>query len=555
MPALEVLKGLPHRVFRVSGDRTVIGRDPKCTIWLRFDEVSREHAEIVSTGSSWYIRDCGSRNGTYLNDQLLEPGIRQRLHHDDCVQICDVFLKFRLEPVRDPKVAGDSRIVVLDDPPSDAGPSIISRLDMSSSSVERAAVNASIKLQALLDITRHLRRSLNLDDVLTRVLESLFALFPQAERGIVVLRDGGAEENYVCRAVLQRDKQSPVVVPMCRSIMTRVTKHREAILSDDALVDERFKTSDSIGSAKIRSVMCAPLLDRKGHVLGVLQLDAVGRPNSFTDEELDLLANAAVLVAFAVENSQLHEAVVELQVARKIQRSLLPKTTPHHDEYDFFDFYMPAKQVGGDFFDYIDLPDERLAVVLADVSGKGVGAALLVAKIAAELRVFLGICSEPVEAINRLNKSFVESGVEGRFVTMVLLVLDLKTHQLSVINAGHMRPLLRNAKAEVVELADAETGLPIGMDPDHEYRVFRTQFEIGESIVLYTDGVTDATNSEGEFYRAQRLQAGLMGKARTASKLGPAIIKDVRNFVSKSPRTDDLCLVCVSRPVKKEAAR
>src|SRR5690606_10392806 len=153
-----------------------------------------------------------------------------------------------------------------------------------------------------------------------------------------------------------------------------------AILSDDAESDERFGSSESIGLARIRSVMCAPLLDRKGKVIGVLQLDAFGQPNRFAAEDLDLLANTAQLVAFAVENSQLHEALVDLQVARKIQRSLLPRATPNHEEYEFYDFYMPAKQVGGDYYDYVELPDDRLAIVLADVSGKGVGAALLVAK-------------------------------------------------------------------------------------------------------------------------------------------------------------------------------
>lgn len=549
MPTLEVLKGLPHRVFRVTGERTVIGRDPKCSIWLKFDEISREHAEIISSGSEWYLRDCGSRNGTYLNDQLLEPGLRQRLRNNDCIQICDIHLTFITGTKRDPKIGEDSRIRLVDEPPSDAGPSIVSRLDMSSSVMERSTVNTAVKLHALLEITRNLRRSLNLDDVLERVLETLFTLFPTAERGIVVLSDSD-ERNFICRAIRLRDPTSNSPVPISRAIVTRVMMHREAILSDDAEMDERFGCSDSIGAACIRSVMCAPLLDRKGKVIGVLQLDSFGRPNRFTAEDLDLLANTALLVAFAVENSQLHEDLVDLQVARKIQRSLLPKATPHHDEYEFYDFYKPAKQVGGDYYDYIELPDNRLAIVLADVSGKGVGAALLVAKLASEMRVFLGSCS-PVEAVARINQSFIERGVEGRFVTLVLLVLDLKTHELSIVNAGHMRPLLKTVSNDVREIGDDETGLPIGMDLGQDYQVCRMTMEPGEAMVLYTDGITDAANREGEYYRGQRLHAAVRKASSNATQLGPSIIKDVRKFVGKSPRTDDVCLVVVSRAGQK----
>ena len=193
-----------------------------------------------------------------------------------------------------------------------------------------------------------------------------------------------------------------------------------------------------------------PLINRDGNSLGVIQIDTLDPRNRFRQDDLDVLVSVACQAAFAVENAQLHEAAMrdqamrrELAVAHEVQRGFLPSAAPRIPEYDFFEFYEPANQLGGDYYDYVELPGGRLAVVVADVSGKGISASLLMAKLSAETRYCLASEPSPAAAVGRLNRAFCDSGWEDRFVTMVLAVLDPRRHEVTVVNAGHLPPLLR----------------------------------------------------------------------------------------------------------------
>ncbi len=182
----------------------------------------------------------------------------------------------------------------------------------------------------------------------------------------------------------------------------------------------------------------------------MIQLDALDQRNRFRQDDLDMLVSVACQAAFAVENAQLHEAAMrdqamkrELAVAHEVQRGFLPSAAPRIPEYDFFEFYEPASQLGGDYYDYVELPGGRLAVVVADVSGKGISASLLMAKLSAETRYCLASEPEPAQAIGRLNRVFCDSVWDDRFVTMVLAVLDPRRHEVTIVNAGHLPPLWR----------------------------------------------------------------------------------------------------------------
>ena len=168
---------------------------------------------------------------------------------------------------------------------------------------------------------------------------------------------------------------------------------KQAVLSADATSDSRFEMSQSIADFRIRSMMCAPLVISDGHAMGAIQIDTLDQRSRFSQDDLDVLAGVAGQAAFALENAQLHEQALkqqgmqrDLELAHKVQQGLLPSAPPRMEGHHFFDFYEPANQVGGDFYDYIRLPGGRLAIVLADVSGKGVSAALVMAKLSAEVR-------------------------------------------------------------------------------------------------------------------------------------------------------------------------
>ena len=334
--------------------------------------------------------------------------------------------------------------LIFDDEAAEGNSTVMTRLDVSSgSSSLRLEVNPHAKLKALLEISRSLGRAVALNDVLPKVLDSLLTIFPQADRGVMVLRDA-ASGKLVPRALKHRRPELLDTVRISRTIVQGVMASKEAILSADASSDIRFKASESIVDFHIRSVMCAPLITSQGEVTGVIQIDTADQRNRFSRDDLEVLASVACQAAIAVENAELHEMAIrdqkrsrELEVAHDVLRGFLPSPSPRIEGYDFFHFYEPANELGGDYYDYIPLPGRRLAVVVADVSGKGIPASLLMARLSADVRYCLASEPSPAEAVAQLNRVFFAAGWEDRFVTLVLAVLDPQRHELTLVDAGH----------------------------------------------------------------------------------------------------------------------
>jgi serine phosphatase RsbU (regulator of sigma subunit) len=417
----------------------------------------------------------------------------------------------------------------------------------------RLEANTEAKLKALLEISQNLGKALGLAEVLPKLLDSLFTIFVQADRGFIVLLDPHTN-HLVPKAVKHRRADDTQTLRISRTVVNNVMASKEAILSADAASDIRFDMAESIVDFKIHSMICAPLVNREGEALGVIQLDTLDPRNRFRQDDLDVLAAVACQAAFAVENAQLHEAAMydqalkrELAVAHEVQRGFLPAAAPRIPEYDFFEFYESASQLGGDYYDYIDLPGGRLAVVVADVSGKGISAALLMAKLSAETRYCLASEPEPAQAIGRLNRVFCESGWEDRFVTMVLAVLDPRRHGVTVINAGHLPPLWRRGPRAVEPVGESEANLPLGVDRDVEYAQHTLPLAPGDSLVLYTDGITEAMNAKDELYGLPRLLTVLDSEVDRVNLLGRRILDDVKRFVGARPQSDDMCLTCFGR--------
>ncbi|HEX4149895.1 MAG TPA: SpoIIE family protein phosphatase, partial [Pirellulales bacterium] len=299
----------------------------------------------------------------------------------------------------------------------------------------------------------------------------------------------------------------------------------------------------------------APLVDGEGRALGVIQIDTLDQRARFQQDDLDVLASVAWQAAIAVENAQLHESALrqqslerDLDLAHKVQQGILPSAPPQVAGYEFFDYYDAASQVGGDYFDYVALPGQRLAVVLADVSGKGMPAALIVARLSSEARYSLASEPTPSAALNRLNQSFSRSGWEDRFVTLVLAVIDLEKHRVTLANAGHMAPLLRRADGSIKPLGRDETGLPLGVDFETTYRQLQIELHPGDHIMMFTDGISEAMNGRQELYGNKRLEAQLKRDLPNASAQGSGVLEDLRLFVGNHQQTDDMCLLCFGRP-------
>jgi serine phosphatase RsbU (regulator of sigma subunit) len=300
--------------------------------------------------------------------------------------------------------------------------------------------------------------------------------------------------------------------------------------------------------------MCAPLLDSDGEVLGVIQVDTTDSRRRFSRDDLDVLASVACQAAVAVENTQLHEVAMneellrrELGLAHRMQLGLLPASPPEVEAYQFFQFYQPAQQLGGDYFDYIPLSGNRLASALADVCGKGIAAALLVARLSAEVRYCLLSQPQPEDALARLNQAFCHDRWGGKFVTMLVAVLDPLQHEVCIVNAGHMAPLLRHISGEVEEVGESKGGLPLGIDGDSTYEQFSVRLAPGESLIMYTDGVLDAENAQGDRYGTERLYPMVAQEAASAPEMGQQVIGDLKRFIGDQPQVDDICMTCLRR--------
>lgn len=518
------------REYPLSGPRHLLGRGPDCDIRLTDPLISSRHAVIARDGDHFVIEDLRSRNGTLVNGTPVAGPVR--LRPGDKVQLAGYSLVL---------VAPDSAPFALTETPTEAEPAVVRSLELSSA--PQLEVSPAAKLRAVLEISRNLSNALKLQDVLPKILESLFALFPQTDRGFVLLREQ-ASGRLVPKAV--RHRQNPNDVPaISRTVLDYAVKTGRAVLTADAGHDDRFDASQSIRVHRLRSVMCVPLLGPSGDCLGVIQLDTQ-KQKPFTQDDLDVLAIAAMQAARAVEMAKLHLELRELEAATQIQRSFLPAERPRAPGLRFFDFYAAAGQVGGDYYDYVRLSGDRLAVTIGDVAGKGVTAALLMARLSAAARFCLATEPVPAAAIQQLNTAVTRACGDARFITLVLAVIDLNTFGVTVVNAGHMPPLRRRADGTVEDVGVGTAGIPLGVF-DRPYQETATTAEPGDLWVMCTDGVTEARDPAGELYGAERLRAALRAAPADAESAGQAILADVRQFAAGRPAADDLTLVCFSR--------
>jgi serine phosphatase RsbU (regulator of sigma subunit) len=552
------LRGMnPGQLFPLINDSTILGRHPDCDIVLEVGAVSRQHARIVRVGVAFFVEDLHSRNGTFVNDDRVEG--RRRLVENDQIKICDLVFVFHLgspEQVaasQEPPHPRDA-IIIVDDEKQASGSTIMSKFDVGSATIgSRLAANPEAKLKALLDIGRNLGGTVRLGDVLPRLLDNLFAIFLQADRGFIVLKDP-ATGKLIPKAVKHRREGPDEQIRISRTIVSGVMNAREAVLSADAATDARFDMSESVVDFHIHSMMCVPLVGSTGDVLGVIQIDTADQRRRFGRDDLEVLASVACQAAVAVENAQLHEVAVqeelfqrELGLAHKVQQGLLPATPPKLPRYEFFDYYEPANHLGGDYFDYIPLPGNRLAAALADVSGKGISAALLMARLSAEVRYSLAILPTPRDALARMNAFFCESRWEDRFVTLAIAVLDPARNEITVVNAGHMPPLLRRSTGSIEAIGADISGLPLGIEAKAEYGQVTVAMEPGDTLILYTDGITDAMNAPSQLYGGKRLQAQIAKPFAHVAALGQSILTDIRRFVGGQPQNDDMCITCMQR--------
>ena len=546
--------------FPLAETPVVIGRHPECEVQIDDGSVSRQHARITYDRGQYYLHDLNSRNGTYLNDNAINGPTK--LYDQSEIKICDVVLVFSLSdtttngsktprPTIESEQPSKSQSSVFIDDFADLRSHVMSQLEIPSHySKSHHHASAEEKLVAITKIAHALSESVERDQVLSKILDFLFELFIEADRGFIILKNeqGILEPLGVKTRRPGQDEQ----IRISRTIVNDVINNKRPVISSDAAADDRFDMSQSIVDFRIRSMMCAPMINSKDEAIGVIQLDTLKKSIAFNEQDLETLVTVAMQASLAVQKSEMFEAAkraesfrADLKLAHEIQQRFLPQRAPDTKLFDFFSYYRPMQQVGGDYFDYVALDNERIGVIVADVVGHGIPAALLMAKVSAEARFALATCDSPVDAVTRMNNSLSGMNLD-RFVTLVLGLVDTKNHIVTIVNAGHMPPILRTQQGEFTELARAEAGIPLGIMEDFEYSSVDIPLNNGDVLVMYTDGINEAMNSEGEqLTTAAVIQEIQESQTKTAKTIGEQICKVVTRHIGSTPVIDDMCVVCL----------
>jgi phosphoserine phosphatase RsbU/P len=540
-PTIQLIRGgRTERVYELKGPDLHIGRIPGLDIYLDDTRVSRHHARVEHrpNGTS-YLVDLESKSCTKLDGQRLTPFQPVPLRDGSRIKIVSYELVFH------------DHAVELNDT-SEGDSTILETLnDLSTEYLARRSIEPAEALKAILEINRALGGGAELNEVLGRALDALMDVFLSAERGFILI--AGPEGTPRLRALRQRTGQAQLPV-LSRAILGQVMQEGKAILIKDTAADPRFMRAKSVVST-FRTALCVPLPGHDGRPVGMVQLDRRTGRKGFKAGDLDLLAALAVPVGVAVENHWLLKERASWAAAREIQLSLLPRDRPEAPGYAFWERYLPTLEVGGDLYDYIKVEPAgpatvspaRWAVTVGDVAGKGMPAALVVAGICPEVRHLVRSGVGPGEVLAQVNRHLCDRGVGGRFVTMAMTEIDPRSHQMTVVNAGHMDPLVRRASGAIEAVGRAGAATPLGVIGSAVYRPVAVPLEPGDLVVLYTDGVTESMDRDRQPFGVERLTAVLGAAPQGVAAAGEAILAAVREHAVGRSQSDDITIVCFER--------
>lgn len=413
------------------------------------------------------------------------------------------------------------------------------------------ALSTEDKLRLLLDITNEISRSLDLDEVLNLVMDTLGSLLPYDAAGIYLIELGAdPKDPYIFKSKVLRgyDISFELVEPRLRmgeGFLGNVAQSGEPIISPDVSKDPRYFE----GRARTQSEMVAPIISNE-RVIGVFDLES-DQLAQYDEDDLNILSLLASHVAIIIEKVRLHEQMVEkkrieaqLEIARQVQLELLPDRDPQLQTFDISAYVFPTEEVSGDYYDWVRIFEDQIGIVVADAVGKGIPAALLMSFLRASLRASVQVGYAPHIAMSKVNNLLWDSVEDHQFITGIYGILDETNRTFVFSNAGHNPPLLMSADGQYRYIEYGDT--PLGMFYDARFHQHFILFEPGQTMVIYTDGITEGTNDAGEEYGLDRLaQIVHDGIHLPAKKLIDHIRKDVADFTGRKFLDDDGTLFIV----------
>ncbi len=534
----------------IDGDVLFIGRSTRCDITIADRFLSRRHARVFDSGAGWQIEDLGSRNGTFINGRQIE--------RPTSIQAGDVITLSASTIKVQQRAALNTRSDVITDVPS-TDRLLRSAVDVlrrsgtpppeSEASDSPALRRYAARLALLNNVHQASARSTGLDDLLELILDHIFAQL-EPERAEVFMRcnDG----SYTCVAS-RSGPRSTLQSLYSESLFSEVGDKAMAALVTDARSDHRFAQAESLVATGVRSLLAAPLY-APDRALGLIVLGSNAAVRQYSEEDLELLVTLASVAALRIHNLALTQEAAEryrlereLTIARGIQVALLPERLPLVDGYRIYGATRPSRGVSGDYYQLVERAGgDEYVLALADVSGKGISAAMLTGYLEAVASVPIEDGLEPHEIFNRVSPKLHRRTPPNRFATMFLGVLDSSNGSFRFANAGHAPACLVRASGDIEWLSS--TGVPLGLLPNVTYELGETLLETGDNLVVYSDGYTEAENPNGvEFGQDRLAEACIENQNLKPADLAAAVDRALENYAAGQPFADDRTIVVVRR--------
>ena len=507
--------------------------------------LSREHLVFERTPDGWTVRDIGSRNGTWVNGIRLTDAAK--LAHGDRITAGHISIRYDVRgEFRDAK---SCEIQFVGEGPASAIPPDTVSVDLSSvlqSSTEVTGRASAEKTQlgALVRAGRELAGHRPLAELFQLILDlTLDAV--KASRGVVMTLEPDGELKP--RAV-KGDR-----LRISTAVRDRVVDGRKSLLVRDTSSDIDFALRQSIIAQEIRSFLAVPLQTDE-RVIGLIYLDSPHLIHEFTVDDLGLVTVMANIAAIRIEHARLTEIeqarkllTQELERAAEIQRRLLPAKAPEIAGFELAGYNAPCRAVGGDYYEFLEYPDGRVALLIGDVSGKGMAAALLMSSLQARVQVLFDNPDNLAEKVSHLNRSTAAHCPANCFITFFIAVLDPSTGDVCYCNAGHNAPVLVHARERVESLK--ATGMVLGVMPNAPYEKGICHLDNGDVLLLFSDGVTEACPLDcDEEFGEERLAALLIAERKQrAADILQAVNAEIASFTRGAPAADDVTLVLARR--------
>jgi sigma-B regulation protein RsbU (phosphoserine phosphatase) len=524
--------GLSPQQLTLPAENITLGRASDCTIPIKDRFLSRRHAEILMERGAWFVRDCGSVNGTTLNGvKLIEASL---LHPGDRIGLGDSEVVFHSdEPT--------SQFIAIDTDSHATNLAISVDDDEKERSSEKTQILSTLALEFLAD-----RPMAELFDF---ILDRVVFLLRPTRAAIALLGDDRVSFANVKLRRLDATESNDLAIS--RTLLRDVVEGRKVVSYFDTDQNDKLARAESIIAQRIRSAVCAPLLVADA-VLGVLYIDFTSARGVVAEDDVRLLAQIARFAAVTLERTRLREEAFakakideELRTAYTIQRRLLPDALPEIPGYCFAGANRPCKTVSGDYYDVVVRPDGRIYFVIADVSGKGITAALVMSSVATAFAIFTRHDPTPADLLRDINETLAPKTSPSKFVTMVAGVLDPATGIVSFANAGHVSPLVVSKSG--VE-AMSSTDIVVGILPNAQYRNQSLTLAPGDSLVLFTDGVTEAENPAEEQLGLDPVREILRTMhGSEADAILETIDTHVHEFTGDVPNGDDVTMLAMTR--------